>query len=182
MIVQVTATMTRNIMTRMNRATQLLACATLLAVMTGALPVSAQTMEEARTAFRRGDHARALNGFRNLAAWGDAQSQLILGGMYAKGEGVPEEDTEAVRWYRLAAEQGDVSAQLSLGFKYDKGEGVAKDDAEAMRWFCLAAEQGHPDSADAPHQRLRYRVDATPIDGAARATTGRHTSPSRAIA
>ena len=135
--------MTRNIMKRVNRATQHLACATLLAVMTGALPVSAQTMEEARTAFRRGDHARAAIGFRNHAARGDAQAQLILGDMYAKGEGVPEDDTEAVRWYRLAAEQGDVSAQLSLGFMYDKGEGVAEDDAEAMRWFRLAAEQGY---------------------------------------
>ena len=63
--------------------------------------------------------------------------------MYANGEGVPEDDAEAVRWYRLAAEQGNATAQLNLGVMYAKGEGVPKDDAEAVRWFRLAAEQGY---------------------------------------
>ena len=44
--------------------------------------------------------------------------------MYANGEGVPEDDAEAVRWYRLAAEQGLASAQLNLRFMYANGEGV----------------------------------------------------------
>ena len=30
-----------------------------------------------------------------------------LGLMYDSGEGVPEDDKEAVKWYRLAAEQGN---------------------------------------------------------------------------
>jgi len=34
--------------------------------------------------------------------------------MYADGEGVPENDAEAVKGYRLAAEQGDASAQSNL--------------------------------------------------------------------
>ena len=130
-------------MKKRNRAAQLLVSATVLAVMTGALSVSAQTVDEARTAYLRGDHAGALIGFRNHAERGDPHAQLLLGDMYAKGEGVPEDDIEAVRLYRLAAEQGDVSAQFSLGFMYDKGEGVAEDDVEALRWFLLAAEQGY---------------------------------------
>jgi TPR repeat protein len=63
--------------------------------------------------------------------------------MYDKGEGVPEDDAEAVKWYRLAGEQGNASAQTNLGFMYDKGYGVPKDDAEAVRWYRLAAEQGY---------------------------------------
>ena len=35
--------------------------------------------------------------------------------MYSRGEGVPEDEAEAVRWYRLAAEQGDALAQTNLG-------------------------------------------------------------------
>ena len=35
--------------------------------------------------------------------------------MYASGEGVPEDDKEAVKWYRLAAEQGYAQAQYNLG-------------------------------------------------------------------
>ena len=62
--------------------------------------------------------------------------------MYAHGDGVPEDDAEAVRWYRLAAEQGYVTAQNNLGLMYDQGEGISEDDAEAVRWFRMAAEQG----------------------------------------
>ena len=38
--------------------------------------------------------------------------------MYAHGEGVPEDDAEAVRWFRLAADQGDARAQGNLGAMY----------------------------------------------------------------
>ena len=44
--------------------------------------------------------------------------------MYRKGEGVPENDAEAVKWYRLAAEQGGARAQSNLGFMYETGRGV----------------------------------------------------------
>jgi TPR repeat protein len=39
--------------------------------------------------------------------------------MYDKGEGVPEDDKEAMKWYRLAAEQGYASAQSNLGVMYN---------------------------------------------------------------
>ena len=62
--------------------------------------------------------------------------------MYDNGEGVPQDDAEAVRWFRLAAEQGEARAQFNLGIRYANGEGVPQDDAEAIRWYRLAAEQG----------------------------------------
>lgn len=40
------------------------------------------------------------------AEQGDASAQYKLGRMYANGEGVPRNDTEAVNWFRKAAEQG----------------------------------------------------------------------------
>ena len=79
---------------------------------------------------------------RRLAEQGDASAQLILGLMYDNGEGVPEDDAEAVRWYHMAAEQGLALAQYNLGGMYANGEGVPEDDAEAVRWFRMAAEQG----------------------------------------
>ena len=79
---------------------------------------------------------------RRLAEQGDVDAQFNLGVMYATGEGVPENDAEAVRWYRLAADQGYTNAQLSLGLMYANGEGVARDLAEAVKWYRLAAEQG----------------------------------------
>ena len=49
-----------------------------------------------------------------LAEQGDADAQYNLGDMYARGDGVPEDDAEAVKWLRLAAEQGHADAQFSL--------------------------------------------------------------------
>jgi TPR repeat protein len=45
------------------------------------------------------------------AEQGDASAQFNLGLMYDNGEGVPENDIEAVKWYRLAAQQGYAKAQ-----------------------------------------------------------------------
>jgi len=61
-------------------------------------------------AYEKGDYATALKEWRPLAERGHAGSQVLLGGMYARGEGVPKDHTEALRWYRLAAAQGDEDA------------------------------------------------------------------------
>ena len=65
-----------------------------------------------------------------------------LGLRYATGEGVPEDDVEAVAWYRRAADQGHATAQISLGVMYANGFGVQQDYAEAATWYRLVAEQG----------------------------------------
>ena len=44
------------------------------------------------------------------AKQGAAYAQYNLGIMYAKGDGVPENDAEAVKWYRKAADQGHAKA------------------------------------------------------------------------
>jgi hypothetical protein len=62
--------------------------------------------------------------------------------MYANGNGVPKDTTEAVKWYRKAAEQGLASVQNGLGYMYENGNGVPKDTTEAVKWYRKAAEQG----------------------------------------
>jgi TPR repeat protein len=76
---------------------------------------------------------------RILAEAGDANTQFNLGVMYANGNGVPEDDAEAVRWYRMAAEQGDADAHFNLGLKYEEGEGVVQNYERAYLWLNLAA-------------------------------------------
>ncbi len=76
-----------------------------------------------------------------LAEQGDASAQILLGVMYANGEGVPQDYAEAARWYRLAADQGLAAAQLNLGVKYRNGEGTPQDFVEAHMWANLAASQ-----------------------------------------
>ena len=55
---------------------------------------------------------------RTAAEQGLASAQFRLGNMYRTGEGVPQDDGEAVKWYRLATEQGNASASAA-----SQGEG-----------------------------------------------------------
>ena len=79
--------------------------------------------------------------------------------MYANGEGVPENDAEAVKWYRLAAEQGDAQAQFNLAVKYANGEGVLRSGAAAADWFYKAGlaylEEGKREDALRCVERIR---------------------------
>ena len=77
------------------------------------------------------------------AQQGDAGAQFLLGSRYDHGQGVTEDDEQAVRWYHLAAQQGHASAQYYLGYKFEQGEGVARNTGEAVRWLREAAGQGH---------------------------------------
>ena len=87
----------------------------------------------------------SLEACRVQAAAGDAFAQLTLGVAYNTGEGVPEDNAEAVRWFRMAAEQGYADAQFNLGLIYDFGQGVVQDDARAYLWFNLAAAASQGD-------------------------------------
>ena len=80
---------------------------------------------------------------RALAEQGYAKAQFNLGLIYDIGDGVLENDAEAVRWYRLAADQGNARAQQNLGAMYADGEGVPEDDVLAYMWWNLAAAQGN---------------------------------------
>ena len=63
--------------------------------------------------------------------------------MYDVGEGVPQDDKEAVRWYTLAAEQEHAKAQYNLGVMYALGEGVIKDYVYAHMWGNIASMNGN---------------------------------------
>ena len=106
-----------------------------------AVPVWAG-FDEGWAAYQRGDFGTALREWQPLAEQGDETAQYNLGIMYKMGQGVPEDDAEAVKWYRLAAEQGYVFAQYNLGIMYSEDEGVPQDSDEALKWNRLAAERG----------------------------------------
>ena len=91
-------------------------------------------------------HRTDLTHIRNAAKQGDADEQNNLGLMYVKGNGVPQDYTEAAKWFRKAAEQGLARAQYNLGIIYQIGNGVPQDYAEAIKWYLKAAEQGHADA------------------------------------
>ena len=74
------------------------------------------------------------------------RTQFNLGVMYDNGQGVPQDDKEALRLYRLSAEQGDAIAQYNLGVRYSKGQGVLQDYALAHMWWSISGSKGNKDA------------------------------------
>ena len=95
----------------------------------------AAVFDRAWAAFKRGDLAKAWDGF-------DVAARNFLGSMYEDGVVVSRDHGEAVKWYRRAAELGLAEAQVNLGFRYVKGQGVARGLVRAHMWSNLAAAQG----------------------------------------
>lgn len=72
------------------------------------------------------------------AEQGNPNAQLGLGEMFRKGQGVPQNYAEAVKWYRMAAEQGNAKAQNRLAFLYDKRRGISQNYGEVVSYGCRA--------------------------------------------
>jgi len=72
----------------------------------------------------------------------DAKTHYSLGVMYEFGDGVEQDEEEAIKNYHEAANKGYKMAQFNLGLMYLYGESVKQDDVEAAKWFRKAAEQG----------------------------------------
>ena len=95
----------------------------------------------------------------DLANKGIPEAQINLGMMFERGQGVPQDYNEAIRWYRLATDLGHIKAQeklnsllkksadaqinFGLGVIFENGQGVPQDYNEAIRWYRLAADLGH---------------------------------------
>ena len=74
---------------------------------------------------------------------------------YDKGQGVKQDEKEAVAWYRLAAKQGHAGAQYNLGAMCENVQGVLQNFAEALQWFQSAAEQGDENALKASVRVLK---------------------------
>ena len=109
---------------------------------------NAAPIDDAYASYRRGDYAQALELYRPLAAQGNANAQNSLGWMYHKGQGVTQNNQEAVKWIKLSAVQGLAYAQSNLGYMYLNGYGVTQDHQEALKLFRLAAAQGEPNAIE----------------------------------
>ena len=72
----------------------------------------------------------------------DPYVQNNLGWKYESGNGVPRNDSEAVKWFRKSAEQGNPYGQFNLGWMYENGRGIPHDLAQARQWYQRAAAQG----------------------------------------
>ncbi|MBV1786864.1 sel1 repeat family protein [Marinobacterium sp. D7] len=87
----------------------------------------------------------ALN-WAHLAAKHSAEARYLLGQLYEAGQGVEEDEINALTWYRDAAEQGNASAQYRVGRFLYEGRGVEQNLGAAMGWYERAAAQGQAEA------------------------------------
>lgn len=126
----------------------------LVAAMPGA---SAGDFERGLKAYDAGDYDAAFAEWHPLAEQGVAFAQYNLGFMYRKGQGVPQDYAEAVKWFRHAAEQGIAQAQNNLGVLYYNGWGVPQNYVLAHIWYNLAASQGDEESLNSQKLMIENR-------------------------
>ncbi len=90
---------------------------------------------------------QSLADLRRLADQGDAEAQFQMGVRCHNGEGVPQDDAQAMQWFLRAAEQGHVDAQSHLGAYYWAGRGVPTPDlSKAYLWSAIALAEGDENS------------------------------------
>ena len=89
---------------------------------------------------------QSLAELRSLADRGDADAQWQMAVRYHNGEGVPQDDAQAMQWFQLAADQGNVAAQAALGAYYWAGRGVPEDLSKAYMWSTIALRGGDENS------------------------------------
>jgi uncharacterized protein len=106
------------------------------------LPVHAGQFEDVEAAINIGDYVTALRLLGTLVDQDNTYAERLLGIMYIKGRGVPQDYALGMRWMRIAADKGLADAQNEVGILYQRGWGAERNEAEAVKWFRLAADQG----------------------------------------
>lgn len=89
------------------------------------------------------DISSAVECFTEGAKWGDAWANVGLGWLYARGWGVPQNQTRSFECFNEAALAGNMIGQFNVAMGYDDGKGVPQDSLEATTWYRKAAEQGY---------------------------------------
>ncbi len=96
------------------------------------------TSKDGWDAFERGDYQGALNVWKSLAQRGDPNMAVLTGTIYDFGQGVPQDDAEALKWYLSAAEAGNGNGQYRAASIYARSRQVPPDYMQAYKWLTVA--------------------------------------------
>ena len=102
----------------------------------------ANDFQEGLDAIHETNYKKALRKLLPLAESGHAAAQYNIGVMHEWGNGVPQDNSQALKWYKRSAELFHKDAQNNLGALYSKGEGTEQSFVEALKWFLISAENG----------------------------------------
>ncbi|MBQ9153547.1 MAG: sel1 repeat family protein [Solobacterium sp.] len=93
-----------------------------------------QFIETGLNAYGSGQKEDAAVLFAYAADAGNPNAMNNLSVMYAKGEGVVQDDVQAFEWMKKAAENGSPVSCRFLAYKYENGSGTAWSYEKALEW------------------------------------------------
>lgn len=96
----------------------------------------------ARATYEAGDHAKAIQLYRDAAARGDLRALVSLGLITETGGGVPRDMAAAVEFYERAAAGGSPDGANNLALLLLEGTAVAPDFDRALELLSVASEAG----------------------------------------
>ena len=90
------------------------------------------------------------------AKQGHPNAQYNLAVMYHKGDGLKQDNDQALYWYEKAAEKNLAIALYNLGMIYFEGRLVPKDEEKAKSLWQKAADQGFEQAVKLMNSILNY--------------------------
>ncbi|MGA7949664.1 MAG: tetratricopeptide repeat protein [Thiobacillaceae bacterium] len=96
----------------------------------------------------RNQHTAVL-WFEKAAGSGNAYAAMLIGDMYAWGEGVPQNQATAMHWWRRAAQAGNAHATAEIGLSLMQHATTPFANDEAQQWLQRAAANGDAEALQA---------------------------------
>jgi uncharacterized protein len=111
---------------------------------------ASDNLADAVRALEAGRHTQAIEILTPLANEGNPLAQYRLGTIYYHGNGVAEDEKQAIYWWKKAATSGHTESMYQLGSAFLYGSQAAKivpdPDREAAIWYFQAASAGHTEA------------------------------------
>lgn len=95
--------------------------------------------------YKLGHYDKAKKIWEGLAAKGNTTALINLANLFQQGQGVTEDQKQAMGYVERAANLGDARAQYELGIAYEKGTVLERDIEKAASWLKKSAEQDDSD-------------------------------------
>ncbi|KAF9125972.1 hypothetical protein BGW39_007022 [Mortierella sp. 14UC] len=80
------------------------------------------------------DILEKIERLKDLAEKGSIDAQMELATIYANGQGVPQNYSEAGVWYFEAVKAGHIGARVKMGWLYENGLGVKQNYQMALKF------------------------------------------------
>ncbi len=93
--------------------------------------------------YKDGKYKKAINSFLISTNNDDNRAMLVMGIIYANGDGVKKDQVKSTQWFEKAANAGNFHAYSKLGNIYAS----KKDFKNAFKWFEKAALNGDSEAA-----------------------------------